>query len=67
MIGHEIGHGFDDQGSQYDGDGKLNDWWTEEDKANFKALTQKLIDQYNEFVPTQLAEKYSDDPSKALM
>ena len=65
VIGHEIGHGFDDQGSQYDGDGKLNDWWTEEDKANFKALTQKLIDQYNEFVPTQLAEKYSDDPSKA--
>ena len=65
VIGHEIGHGFDDQGSQYDGDGKLNDWWTEEDKANFKALTQKLIDQYNEFVPTQLAEKYSDNPSKA--
>ena len=65
VIGHEIGHGFDDQGSQYDGDGKLNDWWTEEDKANFKALTQKLIDQYNEFVPTQLTEKYSDDPSKA--
>ena len=65
VIGHEIGHGFDDQGAQYDGDGKLNDWWTEEDKANFKALTQKLIDQYNEFVPTQLAEKYSDDPSKA--
>ena len=37
VIGHEIGDGFDDQGSQYDGDGKLNDWWTEEDKANFKA------------------------------
>ena len=65
VIGHEIGHGFDDQGSQYDGDGKLNDWWTEEDKANFEALTRKLIGQYNEFVPTQLAEKYSDDPSKA--
>ena len=65
VIGHEIGHGFDDQGSQYDGDGKLNNWWTEEDKANFEALTRKLIGQYNEFVPTQLAEKYSDDPSKA--
>ncbi len=65
VIGHEIGHGFDDQGAQYDGDGKLNDWWTKEDKANFEALTRKLIDQYNEFVPTQLADKYSDDPSKA--
>lgn len=64
VIGHEIGHGFDDQGAQYDGDGKLNDWWTKEDKANFETLTKKLIDQYNEFVPTQLADKYSDDPSK---
>ena len=65
VIGHEIGHGFDDQGAQYDGDGKLNDWWTEEDKANFEQLTQKLIDQYNAFVPTQLAEKYTDDPAQA--
>ena len=65
VIGHEIGHGFDDQGAQYDGDGKLNDWWTEEDKANFEQLTQKLIDQYNAFVPTQLAEKYADDPAQA--
>ena len=65
VIGHEIGHGFDDQGAQYDGDGKLNDWWTEEDKANFEQLTQKLIDQYNAFVPTQLAEKYTDDPTRA--
>lgn len=65
VIGHEIGHGFDDQGAQYDGDGRLNDWWTEEDKANFEQLTQKLIDQYNAFVPTQLAEKYADDPTQA--
>lgn len=65
VIGHEIGHGFDDQGAQYDGDGKLNDWWTEEDKANFEQLTQKLIDQYNAFVPTQIAEKYADDPAQA--
>ena len=65
VIGHEIGHGFDDQGAQYDGDGKLNDWWTEEDKANFEQLTQKLIDQYDAFVPTQLAEKYVDDPAQA--
>ena len=67
MIGHEIGHGFDDQGSQYDGDGKLNDWWTEEDKANFKALTQKLIDQYKRVRADAARRKYSDDPSKALM
>lgn len=65
VIGHEIGHGFDDQGAQYDGDGKLNDWWTEEDKANFEQLTQKLIDQYDAFVPTQLAEKYADNPAQA--
>lgn len=65
VIGHEIGHGFDDQGSQYDGDGALNNWWTEEDRANFEQRTKALIEQYNAFVPTQLAEKYADDPSKA--
>lgn len=65
VIGHEIGHGFDDQGAQYDGDGKLHDWWTEEDKKNFEARTKALIEQYNAFVPTQLAEKYADSPSKA--
>ena len=42
VIGHEIGHGFDDQGAQYDGDGKLHDWWTPEDKANFEARTKAL-------------------------
>ena len=47
VIGHEIGHGFDDQGAQYDGDGKLNDWWTEEDKANFEQLTQVMVDFFN--------------------
>ncbi|WEV59576.1 peptidase M13 [Bifidobacterium sp. ESL0728] len=65
VIGHEIGHGFDDQGSQYDGDGKLNDWWTAEDKANFQKLTAALINQYNGFIPSQLQEKYGDDLSKA--
>jgi putative endopeptidase len=65
VIGHEIGHGFDDQGSEYDGDGKLNDWWTTKDRENFKALTSKLIEQYSAFVPSQLADKYADDPSKA--
>ena len=65
VIGHEIGHGFDDQGAQYDGDGVLNDWWTADDKANFEKRTKALIEQYNAFVPTQLAEKYADEPNKA--
>lgn len=65
VIGHEIGHGFDDQGSQYDGDGVLNDWWTADDKANFEKRTKALIEQYNAFVPTQLDEKYADEPDKA--
>ena len=65
VIGHEIGHGFDDQGAQYDGDGMLNDWWTTDDKANFEKRTKALIEQYNAFVPTQLAEKYADEPNKA--
>lgn len=65
VIGHEIGHGFDDQGAQYDGDGVLNDWWTADDKANFEKRTKALIEQYNAFVPTQLDEKYADEPDKA--
>ncbi|MCH9275810.1 peptidase M13 [Bifidobacterium amazonense] len=65
VIGHEIGHGFDDQGAQYDGDGVLNDWWTADDKANFEQRTKALIEQYNAFVPTQLAEKYADEPGRA--
>ena len=51
VIGHEIGHGFDDQGSQYDGDGKLTDWWTAEDRQAFEALTSALIAQYNALSP----------------
>ncbi|HJV06744.1 MAG TPA: M13 family metallopeptidase [Chromobacteriaceae bacterium] len=47
VIGHEISHGFDDQGSQFDGDGNLNNWWTAEDRARFQALTAKLVAQYN--------------------
>ncbi|RBP98260.1 peptidase M13 [Bifidobacterium aemilianum] len=62
VIGHEIGHGFDDQGSQFDGDGKLKDWWTSEDKANFTNLTRALIDQYNQLTPVQLEQKYANDP-----
>jgi predicted metalloendopeptidase len=48
-IGHEIGHGFDDQGSKYDGDGNLRSWWTDEDRANFEIRTKGLVDQFNEF------------------
>lgn len=47
VIGHEIGHGFDDQGSKYDGAGNLNDWWTDEDRAAFEERTAKLVAQYN--------------------
>ena len=54
VIGHEIGHGFDDQGSKYDGDGNLVDWWTDEDRAEFTGRTQKLIEQYDAYVPRDL-------------
>ena len=46
VIGHEISHGFDDQGSKYDGDGNLENWWTDEDKAAFGKLTSQLVAQY---------------------
>ena len=51
VIGHEIGHGFDDQGSRYDGDGKLTDWWTEADREAFEQRTSALIGQYNALSP----------------
>lgn len=51
VIGHEISHGFDDKGSQYDGTGNLRDWWTEEDRAEFKKRADELVAQYNEFKP----------------
>ena len=57
VIGHEIGHGFDDQGSKYDGDGHLFDWWTDEDRSEFTARTTRLIEQYDAFVPRDLAER----------
>ncbi|WP_308798359.1 M13 family metallopeptidase [Agromyces silvae] len=55
VIGHEIGHGFDDQGSKYDGDGRLTDWWTADDRSAFEARTKALIDQFDALVPAQLA------------
>ncbi|GAA1923194.1 M13 family metallopeptidase [Microbacterium aoyamense] len=57
VIGHEIGHGFDDQGSQYDGDGSLRDWWTEADREAFTARTASLIEQYNALVPRGLPDE----------
>lgn len=53
VIGHEIGHGFDDQGSKYDGDGNLKNWWTEEDRKAFDALTARLVEQYNAYCPIE--------------
>lgn len=51
VIGHEISHGFDDQGSQYDGDGNLRDWWTKEDHEKFAAKTSALVAQYSAYEP----------------
>ena len=54
VIGHEIGHGFDDQGSRYDGHGELVDWWTTDDRAAFEQLAGALIEQYDGFSPRDL-------------
>src|SRR5881397_2724358 len=51
IIGHEISHGFDDQGSQFDGDGRLRNWWTEADRKACAALGDKLVAQYGEYEP----------------
>ncbi len=58
VIGHEIGHGFDDQGSEYDENGNLNEWWTESDKAAFKTRSDKLVEQYNGFSPRNLPDEH---------
>ncbi len=58
VIGHEIGHGFDDQGSKYDGDGALISWWTDADREAFENLTKALIAQYDELTPTGLSSEY---------
>ncbi|WP_169583627.1 MULTISPECIES: M13-type metalloendopeptidase [Microbacterium] len=59
VIGHEIGHGFDDQGSRFDGDGSLRDWWTDDDRAAFEERTKTLIAQYDELTPDGLDEQYT--------
>ncbi len=50
-IGHEISHAFDDKGSQYDGDGKLNNWWSDQDRRIFDEKTKRLVDQYSTYEP----------------
>lgn len=60
VIGHEMGHGFDDQGSKSDGTGLLRNWWTEQDLANFKDRTSALEEQYNAFCP------FEDDPETCV-
>ncbi len=56
VIGHEIGHGFDDQGSRYDGEGNLTDWWEAADRTEFETRAQALIDQYSALSPAGLPE-----------
>ncbi len=58
VIGHEIGHGFDDQGSQFDGTGELKNWWTDDDREAFEKLTGKLVDQYDVLVPPEAPEHH---------
>jgi len=55
-IGHELGHGFDDQGSKYDGDGNLNDWWLDSDRVEFEKRTKQLIQQFDALHPSDTPE-----------
>ncbi|OYV61574.1 MAG: peptidase M13 [Actinobacteria bacterium 21-73-9] len=58
VIGHEIGHGFDDQGSKFDGAGRLENWWTDEDRAAFEVRTNALIAQYDGLVPAEVPDQH---------
>ncbi|MDQ0577490.1 M13 family metallopeptidase [Agromyces albus] len=58
VIGHEIGHGFDDQGSKYDGDGRLTDWWTAADREAFEERTKALIAQFDTLAPAQVPDHH---------
>ena len=58
VIGHEIGHGFDDQGSKYDGEGNLVSWWTDEDRAAFDERAARLVAQYSELSPRELEDAH---------
>jgi len=75
VIGHEISHGFDDQGAQYDGDGNLRDWWTAADHKAFGAKTKMLVKQYNAYSPVKgyhvngeltLGENIADNSGAAI-
>jgi predicted metalloendopeptidase len=75
VIGHEISHGFDDQGAQYDGDGNLRDWWTKADHKNFAAKTRMLVKQYSAYSPVKgyhvngeltLGENIADNSGAAI-
>ncbi len=66
VIGHEIGHGFDDQGSKYDHTGKLQNWWTDEDRAEFEKRTGSLIEQYDAYTPAQLGDDSEHHVNGAL-
>lgn len=59
VIGHEIGHGFDDQGAKYDGDGNMVDWWSDADRAEFGKRTRALIDQYDILSPADLSDEHT--------
>ena len=54
VIGHEIGHGFDDQGSKFDADGRMSNWWTDADRAAFEERTRALVAQYDAYIPAEL-------------
>ena len=58
IIGHEIGHGFDDQGSKFDGAGRLRDWWEESDRTAFEERTRALIDQYDALHPREVPDQH---------
>lgn len=58
VIGHEIGHGFDDQGSQFDGAGEVKNWWTDHDRAEFTKRADSLIEQYGEYSPAALGDEH---------
>lgn len=60
VIGHEASHGFDDQGSQFDGNGNLENWWTKTDREKFDARARKLVDQFNGYAPL------ADHPDKTV-